>query len=44
VVRAAIALRGDQPVDLPKKPAPLVADALAAAKWLIDDAHRLGGG
>lgn len=44
VVRAAIALRVDQHVDLPKKPAPLIADALAVAKWLIDDAHRLCGG
>ncbi|MGH9164017.1 MAG: aminoglycoside adenylyltransferase domain-containing protein [Acidimicrobiales bacterium] len=44
VVRAAIALRADQQADLPKEPVAMVADAVAVAKWLIDDAHRLGGG
>ncbi|MHB8467970.1 MAG: aminoglycoside adenylyltransferase domain-containing protein, partial [Acidimicrobiales bacterium] len=42
VVRAAIALRVDRQADLPKEPEALVADAVAVARWLIADAHRLG--
>jgi hypothetical protein len=42
VVRAAVALRVDRHVQLPKEPESLVADAVALARWLIDDAHRLG--
>lgn len=44
VVRAAIDLRADCQADLPKEPEALVADAVAVARWLIDDAHRPGGG
>jgi hypothetical protein len=44
VVRAAIAVRVDREAHLPKEPATLVADAVALASWLIDDAHRLGNG
>ncbi len=44
VVRAAMALRVDREAHLPKEPETLVADAVALARWLIDDAHRLGNG
>lgn len=42
VVRAAMALRVDGQAPLPKEPGALVADAVAPARFLIDDAHRLG--
>jgi hypothetical protein len=42
VVRAAMALRANRQAHLAKEPETLVADAVALAKWLIDDAHRLG--
>ena len=44
VVRAAIAVRADRQAQLPNEPETLVADAVAVAKWLIDDAHRLCDG
>jgi hypothetical protein len=44
VIRAAIALRTDRQVQLPKEPETLVADAVDLARWLIEDAHRLGKG
>lgn len=44
VVRAAMALRVDREAHLPKEPEALVRDAVALARWLIDDAHRLGNG
>jgi len=42
VVRAAMALRVDRQAQLPKEADALVADAVGLARWLIDDAHRLG--
>ena len=42
VIRAAMALRADRRSQLSKEPVPLVADPVALARWLIDDAHRLG--
>jgi hypothetical protein len=44
VVRAAMALRVDRQAQLPKEPDALVADAVALARWLIEDAHRLSDG
>lgn len=42
VIRAAMALRTDRQARLPTVPEALVADAVDLARWLIDDAHRLG--
>jgi hypothetical protein len=42
VIRAAVALRVDRQAQLPKEPDALVADAVAFARWLIDDSHRVG--
>jgi hypothetical protein len=42
VIRAAMALRTDRQARLPKEAERLVADAVSLARWLIDDAHRLG--
>jgi hypothetical protein len=42
VVRAAMALRADPQAQLPKDSEKLVAEGVALARWLIDDAHRLG--
>lgn len=44
LVRAAMALRADRQAQLPKAPEVLVADAVALARWLIGDAHRMGDG
>jgi hypothetical protein len=44
VIRAAMALRVDRGAQLPKEPDVLVADAVDLARWLIEDAHRLGKG
>ena len=44
VIRAAMALRVDRQAQLPKEPGALVADAVDLARWLIEDAHRLGKG
>ena len=42
VIRAAMALRADRQADLATEAGVLVVDAVAVARWLIADAHRLG--